>query len=126
MKRDFELIRKLLIFFEDKESPKHCEIPDIEGYDDNTMIKGHLVLLYEAGLLRCEAVRSSSSDRVIYVIPFDLTWEGHEFLDKVRDETVWRKITSMVSSRGGSVAFSVINQLATHFALEFGQHILKA
>lgn len=125
MKRDFELIRKLLIFFEDKQSPKHCEVPEIEGYDDKSTIKGHLVLLYEAGLLRCEPVKSSTSDRVIYVIPFDLTWEGHEFLDKVRDDTVWRKITGMVSSKSGSVAFSVINQLATHFAMEYGKHFLK-
>ena len=27
MKRDLELIRKLLIFFEEKESPEHVEAP---------------------------------------------------------------------------------------------------
>ena len=35
MKRDFELIRKLLIFFESKQSAAACEIPKIEGYDND-------------------------------------------------------------------------------------------
>ena len=78
MKRDFELIRQLLIFFEEKQSPQHIEVPPIDGYDELT-IKYHLVLLHDAGLLRCEPVRSSTSERVIYVLPFDLTWEGHGF-----------------------------------------------
>ena len=104
MKRDFDLIRQLLIFFEEKQSPQHIEVPPIDGYDELT-IKYHLVLLHDTGLLRCEPVRSSTSERVIYVLPFDLTWEGHEFLAKVRNEGVWKKIRSAVASKGGSLAF---------------------
>jgi len=117
MKRDLELIRKLLIFFEEKESPQSVEVPPINGYDELS-IKYHLVLLHDAGLLRCEPVKSSTSERVIYVLPFDLTWEGHEFLAKVKNEGVWRKIRTVVAAKGGSLAFSVVNQLATRFALE--------
>jgi hypothetical protein len=117
MKRDFDLIRNLLFFFEEKEGPEVIEVPQIEGHDDQ-MIKYHLVLLYDAGLLRCEPVKSSTSDRVIYVLPFDLTWDGHEFLEKIRSITVWRKILDTVKSKGGALAFGVINQLATKIALE--------
>jgi hypothetical protein len=124
MKRDFELIRKILLFFEEKQSSKMCEVPPIEGYDETT-IKNHLVLLYDAGLLRCEPVRSSTSDRVICVIPFELTWDGHEFLSKIRDETVWHKINNLVKSKGGSIAFTVINQLATHFATDYATKLIQ-
>ncbi len=117
MKRDFELVRKLLLFFEERETPERIDVPPIEGYDELT-IKTHLVLLHDAGLLRCEPVTSSTSDRVIYVIPFELTWEGHEFLGKIRDDKVWNKIKTVISSKGGSLVFSVINRLATHFATE--------
>ena len=117
MKRDFELIRKLLIFFENKQSPECVEVPPIDGYDDRK-IKTHLVLLYDAGLLRCEPVKSSTSDRAIYVIPFEMTWDGHEFLDKVRNESVWSRIRDIMASKGGSLAFSVINQVATRFAMD--------
>jgi hypothetical protein len=117
MKRDLELIRKLLLFFEGKNSTELVELPPIEGYDKTTL-KTHLVLMFEAGLLRCEPVRSSTSDRVIYVLPFELTWNGHEFLDKVRSESVWNRIRGTIASQGGSIAFALVNQLATRYAME--------
>lgn len=99
MKRDLELVRKLLLFFDDKPGPAHVEIPPITGYDDST-IKYHLVLLYEAGFLQCEPVKSTTSDRVIYVLPFELTWDGHEFLDKIRNQHIWDEITAAIRERG--------------------------
>lgn len=117
MKRDFDLIRKLLMFFEAKPGPEHVMVPPIDGFDDLT-IKYHLVLLYDAGFLRCEPVTSSTSDRVIYVLPFDLTWQGHEFLEKIRNETTWNKIKETILSKGGTFAFNIINELATRLALE--------
>ena len=117
MKRDFDLIRKLLIFFEEKTGPEHVEVPPIENYDQST-IKYHLVLLYDARFLRCEPVKSSSSDRVIYVLPFELTWQGQEFLQKIRNETTWKKIKETVLSKGGALAFCVINELATRYTME--------
>ena len=117
MKRDFDLIRKILIFFAEKPGPEHVQIPPIEGFDDLT-IKYHLVLLYDAGFLRCEPVKSSSSDRVIYVVPFDLTWQGHEFLEKIRNETTWKKIKETIMSKGGTLAFNVISELATRFTMD--------
>ena len=79
--------------------------------------------MHEAGLVRCEPIKSKTSDRVLYVIPFDLTWDGHEFLDKVRNESVWRKIRDVITSKGGSLAFSVVNQVATRFAMDLVQHV---
>ncbi|MDP6722005.1 MAG: DUF2513 domain-containing protein, partial [Pirellulaceae bacterium] len=99
MKRDMVLVRKLLFFFEEKETPEMVQEPPIDGYDTLT-VKYHLVLMYDAGLLRCEPVSSSSSDRVIYVMPFELTWDGHEFLDKIRNEKVWKRITDTMSAKG--------------------------
>ena len=112
MKRDFDLVRKLLAYFEEKPGPEHVEIPPIEGYDDLT-IKYHLVLLHDAGFLRCEPVKSSSSDRVIYVLPFDLTWDGHEFLAKIRDDGLWQKTKDVILSKGGQLTFNTITAVAT-------------
>ena len=111
MKRDFELVRKLLFFFEEKAGPKSIPIPPIEGYSEHEIMH-HCVLLYDAGLLRCESVKSSSSGRVIEVIPFDLTWDGHEFLDKIRSDTVWSRVKSQVEGKGVTLSFNLINELA--------------
>jgi hypothetical protein len=115
MKRDFKLIRALLLFFEAKPDPKAIKLPAIDGYDERT-IKYHLVLLHDAGLLRCEPIRSNTSDRVIDVIPFDLTWDGHEFLEKIRSDKAWKKVIGYIQNSGGVMAFDVINGIATHLA----------
>jgi len=113
MKRDMELIRKLLLFFEDKESPEHVKIPPLEGYDEGT-IKTHLELMHDAGLLRCEPVKSSTSDRIIYVIPFELTWAGHDFLQTMRDDTLWKKAKEHVLKPGASWSFDILKEWAKH------------
>lgn len=115
MKRDFDLIRKLLIFFEEKETSEQVQVPPIDDYDE-TAIRYHLVLLYEAGFLRCEPATSETSDRVIYVLPFNLTWDGHEFLAKIKSDGTWSRIRNTIESKGGALAFSVINSLATTLA----------
>ena len=112
MKRDLELVRKLLFFFDEKPDQGHVHVPPIPGYDEPT-IKYHLVLLHDAGYLRCEPVKSSTSDRVIYVLPFELTWDGHEFLDKIRNQYIWDEINANVKSHGFlSTSVDFIKKLA--------------
>jgi hypothetical protein len=41
-----------------------------------------------------------------------LTWGGHEFLDTVRNETVWKRLLQRVQERGGTVSFEVMKELA--------------
>jgi hypothetical protein len=118
MPRDFELIRKLLMFFHDKLDPSYVEVPDLGAEYSEVQIKYHLGLLYQAGFLNCETVRSTTSDRVIGVLPFDLTWDGHEFLAKIRSEGVWQKIQAVLTSKGGTLAFAVINEIASKYALQ--------
>jgi hypothetical protein len=118
MTRDFELIRKLLVFFDEKPDSQHVELPNLGDEYSEAQVRYHLILMYEAGFLTCEPVKSSTSDRVVYVIPFDLTWDGHEFLAKIRNEGVWHKVQGVIASKGGSLTFAVISQLATKFALQ--------
>ena len=44
--------------------------------------------------------------------------EQSEFLEKIRSETTWQKIKQTIMSKGGVLAFSVINHLATGMAIE--------
>jgi len=45
-----------------------------------------------------------------------MTWEGHEFLDNARNETVWKKVTAIVAAKGGSVSFEVLKSLVVETA----------
>ena len=49
-----------------------------------------------------------------------LTWEGHEFLDTVRDPEIWRKTKSGAATAGG-YAFGFMKDLATAYA----KHVAK-
>ena len=112
MTRDMDLVRKLLIFFAEKPGPEHIEVPPVEGYDSST-IKNHLILMHEAGFLRTEQVKSSTSDRIIYVVPFDLTWQGHEFLSKIRDEGIWQRVKTAIGQKGAPLTIDIIANVAT-------------
>lgn len=113
MKRDLELVRKLLIHFEEKADWKHEENIKIEGYEDK-LVSYHIDIMYEGGLINGEPVQSKGG-RIYDVLPFRLTWEGHEFLDSIRGGR-WEKIMKKVKEKGGDFTFELVKKLATKLA----------
>jgi hypothetical protein len=110
MKRDLDLLRKLLLYYEAKPDDRMEEGPAIDGYSD-LEIKYHLLLMDDGGLIRCERDISSTSNRVIKVYPFSLTWAGHEFLDASRNEKLWHRAKKMAGDKLGSIPFEVLKTL---------------
>jgi hypothetical protein len=41
-----------------------------------------------------------------------LTWEGHEFLDTIRSDTVWENTKKSFISHGVSMTFDLVKQVA--------------
>lgn len=41
-----------------------------------------------------------------------LTWEGHEFLDKIKNESIWKKVKATARSKGVDLSFTVIKDIA--------------
>jgi hypothetical protein len=118
MKRDMDLVRELLLYFEAKcEAPGiHAAEVRIDGYTEDQIVL-HLNIMAEAGLLICEPFRSSTNpERFIRTFVFDLSWEGHEYLDTIRDPKIWKK-TKAGLSRIGNWSFGVALDLAKGFAL---------
>ena len=110
MKRNLDLIKAILEHFEAKEDWRHELDLKIEGYEPK-LVSYHLILMYEAGLINGEAV-TSNTGRIYDFVPFRLTWQGHEFLDNIRDKNRWNKIKEIVKSKGGSFSFELIKSLA--------------
>lgn len=63
----------------------------------------HVRLLCEAALLRGNKGGMLTISR--------LTWEGHEFLESVKDPGIWKKVQEKLSGLQGA-ALSVVAQLA--------------
>ncbi|ACX82568.1 Uncharacterised protein [Aggregatibacter actinomycetemcomitans] len=110
MKRNWDLIRKILIKLEEKaDSTSWLQDNEIKGYDTQT-IAYHYKLLTDAGLIK--SVDMSSMNEISYAA-LSLTWQGHEFLDKIRNDSVWNKVKSTVQSKSLDLSFDVIKQAAT-------------
>ncbi|MCG8094210.1 MAG: DUF2513 domain-containing protein [Candidatus Thiodiazotropha endolucinida] len=111
MKRDLELIRKLLVHLEEKPTDEMIKELEIGGYDKDQVMY-HFILMDEAGFIRCERIVSSSTpDRVIKVHPFSLTWQGHEFLEAARNKKIWKSALNKVKGASGSVSVEVLKEL---------------
>lgn len=106
MKRDMDLIRKILLMMEAKPQGNTLVI---EGYSSE-QIGHHIYLMMQAGLI--EGVDATSpDDRYPIALPDQLTWQGHDFLDACRNESVWNKAKEKLKSIGGDVPLTVIKSL---------------
>ncbi|WP_236197424.1 DUF2513 domain-containing protein [Pseudomonas glycinae] len=116
MKRDLDLVRKILMYYEDKEMDGMDRAIEVEGYSESS-INYHLLLMDEAGLLRCErSVSSCTPSRVIKVYPFSLTWKGHEFLSSAKNESLWGKAKSLSLDKAGVLSFDIMKDLLISMA----------
>jgi len=110
MKRDMDLIRKILFRIESDE--------DINVDCPEKKLVSHILLLTEQGFIRGVVVQEALTDppqiqaTMGYV---RLTAAGHDFLDTIRDDTVWEKTQAKVLTIGGGVALSVVAGIATEF-----------
>ena len=121
MKRDLDLIRKILLEVES------CDDPDgifntmdinIEGYRAE-LIQYHVGLLIDAGLVTSsgEPVGFMDASFISY-FSVKLTWTGHEFLDNAKNESVWQTVKKGLGSKWGSVSFSIFETLLKQAVLK--------
>ena len=85
MKRDMDLIRKILFHIEESNELDTRNI-DISGYEKN-IVDYHIKLLNEAKLLNADILPPERGTIFIRTIG-GLTWQGHDFLDAARNENV--------------------------------------
>ena len=134
MKRDFDLIRGLLLYYEKKDNPKcQKELPTLERKYEDLDLSYHIWLLNDAGYLEGIEIKEKveeifkfeegdrdikithykRGDRTVDVHPKHLTWEGHEFLDSIRDNSRWDTIKTKIKDRGAELSLLTIKTVAT-------------
>lgn len=114
MRRDFEVIRNILL-----------RIGDL-GLDDSDSLKTKLnisqevleyhlnLLLNDASLLKGDNGRKmgiSKEDNPTW-INLKLTWEGNDFLDAIGDEKEWAKVKKALNSGAKLVTMEALKHLA--------------
>jgi Hypothetical protein (DUF2513) len=107
LKRDIELIRKIILYIEDlpTASNPNGEIP-IDGYSPE-QIGYHCYLIVDSGLAKGFDSTDLGSASPCWTITH-LTSAGHDFADASRNETVWRRVTKQIRDTVGSAALEVL------------------
>jgi hypothetical protein len=109
LKRDFDLIRDILLQIEAAPANSRrfrIRIPE----KDQDVVDEHVELLIESGLVDGAPRHVSGAPMYveIEVMVTRLTWEGHDFLSSMRDDTIWRKAKTEIIKPGLSFTFSLL------------------
>lgn len=118
MKLDNECIRDLLLYLEENCSYKNditLNELKLEKYTTEEIVyTGEK--LYEAGYINCLKSKSLYEEMPIIVV-MSLTYNGHRFIDNIRDDKVWGKtkgILSKVKSASLDIICNVAAQVITN------------
>lgn len=107
MKRDWDLIREVLIASEELPSFADRVLPgDIEGWHKES-VSYHIHLLISSGLVEGKC---TGGEWQLDCYARQLTHEGHEFLAAIRDKRTFQKITALVKDKAVSLSYDVIKQ----------------
>src|SRR5665647_3533983 len=123
MKLNHDCVRKLLIYLEDNLKIKPNGIQKGIKLRDITQDKEFCEFIqedifYSADKL-VEAKYISVTDKDVspkFMIIKDITWNGHDYLDSIRDPKVWGEVKDRTKGMTGGVALEVIKCLAVDVA----------
>ena len=108
MERNMELIRKILLKVES--NTHQLKGPTlIEGFSQALLVY-NIKLLAQAGFITPSSLIDATRGYSVNHIS-GLTWEGHDFLDSIRDDSTWTHVKSKIKDIG-SVPLEVVKALA--------------
>ena len=110
MKRDLDLVRQLLLQIEGLPAgpPAQYRTSEIE----DPVLLAHFELVIASGLVNGKISRSQSSRGDVISIA-GLTWEGHEWIETVRSQSVWNEAKAMLLDNGGALTYELTKAAAS-------------
>lgn len=125
MKRDMELCRLILLEMEQNDRLDITDINDMElkGYTLDQIIY-HCRLLYEHGFIK-ECVISCVLGKVVTFIVEGLSWEAHDFIASIREDTIWNKTKDVITQKGLPMAIDVVKEVSQAVITSMVQGTIK-
>ena len=108
MKRNMDLVREILMQIEATEPEKEITL-DVTGYSKEE-IGLHVELMIEYGLIEGKAIPSDTgaAHTILTYWIKGMTWEGHDFLDAARNDTIWNKAKEKCLEATGGLSLDVL------------------
>jgi hypothetical protein len=116
MERDWDLIREILIRLEEKSDVKGgLQLKDWpEGI--RPKVSYHVELMIDGGLVEGFVSKTLDLGPDDFAI-FRLTWNGHDFLNSIKNNTVWEKVKKVLVSKGISATIEIAKAIASKIIL---------
>ena len=114
MKRDFELLKKIVAEIADADGGCSSYSLTFPGEYDDGVVFEHVELLIDAGLVVGDVHRSF--DGIHGVSITRLTSDGQDFLDAAAKQTLWNKAFAVVKEKGGAMTLDVLTRLLQKLA----------
>lgn len=111
MKKDMILVRKILLEIEKSYVSTAIRDLRIDGYDMET-IAYHCKILHEECLVSGNKPIYADDGLLAFFVGI-LTWEGNDYLDKIRDNTIWNKTKDIIKDKGLPLVFDTIKIIST-------------
>ena len=105
-----DLVRAILLEVEAMDFSGSIPQLVLEDWDGH-LVYEHAVLLKQADFLRVEFTMGNPPGTLVT----GLTWEGHDFLDSIRDDSTWAAVKKQLAKVGGSAPLDLIKPLATQY-----------
>jgi hypothetical protein len=109
VKRDFDLIRKLVLAVEDGPTGNVTEDLEIDGYTPE-QVGYHSYLIVDSGLAEGIDMGAMGDTSPNWQI-INLTSAGHDFADTVRSDSTWNKATVIIKDKAGGVTLDLLKQV---------------
>ena len=106
MKRDMDLIRLILLEIEKEVDGEPVMGLTVEGYNMQ-QVAYHCRLLEERGFIDDYSPEYGDGELLDFAVG-KLTWEGHEYLDTVRDNSFWGMVKTMMSKKAIPVTLKFV------------------
>ena len=109
MKRDLDLIRKIVLAVEERNPEDWVPEIVIGGYTPQE-IGYHSYLIVDSGLAKGSDISTIHDMLPNWHLSY-LTSAGHDFADAARNDSTWHKATTLVKDKGTGITFDVFKQV---------------
>ena len=115
MKRDLDLLRKILLAIENADEFYYYNgIPYLAsdiGCSNLELVSFHVSLLVDNNYIEVSDISCCGINYDDYMIK-RLTADGCDYLDNIRNDTIWNRTKEVISNAGGTCALDIVKSIA--------------
>ena len=115
MKRDMDLVREILIAIECSEDG-NLNFDALEY--ERQQVYLHIELMKDRDLVDAVIIPDNDGPKhgILMCKVERLTWDGYDFLDKIRDESIWEQAKRKCLNGTGGLSFELLKDCLIHVA----------